>query len=94
MRRALQMPLFTLQHAQGERKSEEAGCRVLRPFVLSLPVLSFSKGSKHEQSRALVLVISNAIVHPSTGSGRTENEHVYRALQMPLFTLRQAQGER
>ena len=44
MRRALQMPLFTLQHAQGERKSEEAGCRVLRPFVLSLPVLSLSKG--------------------------------------------------
>ena len=43
--RAPQMPLFTLRHAQGERNtSEEAGCRVLRPFVLSLPVLSLSKG--------------------------------------------------
>ena len=52
------------------------------------------EGSKHEQSRALVLVISNAIVHPSTCSGRTEYEHLYPAPQMPLFTLRHAQGER
>ena len=84
---APQMPLFILRQAQGERNTST--CSGLRR-CLCLP---FDR-LRANGMRALVPGSADASVHPSTGSGRTEYEHLFRAPQMPLFTLRQAQGER